>query len=167
MYHTDIKLVRCIDSDKSCMPGRAIEKVKRLTIVDDRMEKAEPLHVARQPTCEDHDMIIEKSHPKVQTSKNKTKSNENQTDSGFERETVRFGDRRYLPPWMIPSIDMGWINSSRNWRIVSGKKVTALEDKGCETELIISRRFAQRHGIAAAGTARSRSEYLCLMTQYL
>jgi hypothetical protein len=43
----------------------------------------------------------------------------------------------------------------------SGRKVTALVDSGYGPELIISRRFAQRNGIAAAGiaaaeTARSR-----------
>jgi hypothetical protein len=34
--------------------------------------------------------------------------------------------------------------------------VAALVDSGCEAELIISGRFAQRHGIAAAEIARSR-----------
>jgi hypothetical protein len=39
---------------------------------------------------------------------------------------------------------------------LSGRKVTALVDSGYEAELIISRRFAQKHAIAAAETARSR-----------
>jgi hypothetical protein len=40
--------------------------------------------------------------------------------------------------------------------LLSGRKVTALVDSGCEEELIISRHFAQNHGIAAAETTRSR-----------
>jgi hypothetical protein len=39
--------------------------------------------------------------------------------------------------------------------LLSGREVTALVDSGCEVELIISRRFAKKHGIAAAETARS------------
>jgi hypothetical protein len=41
--------------------------------------------------------------------------------------------------------------------LLSGRKVTALVDSGCEAELIITRRFAAKHGIAAAETARSSS----------
>jgi hypothetical protein len=40
--------------------------------------------------------------------------------------------------------------------LLSGRKVTALVDSGCEAELIISRRFSQKHGNAAAETTRSR-----------
>jgi hypothetical protein len=39
--------------------------------------------------------------------------------------------------------------------LLSGRKVTALVGIGCEAELIISRPFAQNHGIAAAETAHS------------
>jgi hypothetical protein len=41
------------------MTGRATEKIKQLTIADEGMEEDESLHVARQPTCEDHYTISE------------------------------------------------------------------------------------------------------------
>jgi hypothetical protein len=40
-------------------------------------------------------------------------------------------------------------------------------DSGCEAELIISRRFAQKHGIAAAETMRSRGGIALPDKQYL
>jgi hypothetical protein len=41
--------------------------------------------------------------------------------------------------------------------LLSGRKVTALVDSGCEAELIVPRRFAEKHGIAAAEAAHSCS----------
>jgi hypothetical protein len=46
-------------SEIPCMTGRASEKIKQRTIADDGMEGDELLQVAGQPTCEDHDTIIE------------------------------------------------------------------------------------------------------------
>jgi gag-polyprotein putative aspartyl protease len=96
------------------------------------------------------------SHPKVQASEKKTKSNENQNSSRFERKAT--GIRK--PP-VLSSLNDSQHTYGLNRLLgisvlLSGGKVTALVDSGCE-ELIISRRFAEKHGIAAAETARSCS----------
>jgi hypothetical protein len=145
----------CNSTEKSCMTGCASEKIKLPTIADYGMEGDESLHVAHLPTCEDHDLIIENVSSKGVDIKKES-----------ERESNRFSvlakDGEVRRPPVLTSLNDTKHRYGLNRLLgipvlLSGRKVTALVDSGCEAELIISRRFAQGHGIAAAETARSCS----------
>jgi Retroviral aspartyl protease len=138
------------------MTGRASEKIMLPTIADDGMEGDESLHVARQPTCEDHDTIIENVS---------FKGADIEEEEESEPESKRFSVRAKGGEVRRPSLPTSLNDTKHRYGLnqllgigvlFSGRKVTALVDSGCEAELIISRRFAQKHGIAAAETARSR-----------
>jgi hypothetical protein len=120
------------------------------------MEGDESLHVARQITCEDHDTIIEKVS---------FKGADIEEEEECERESKRFSVRaengEIRRPRLLTSLNYTKHRYGLNQLLgigmsLSGRKLTALVNSGCEAELIISRRFAQKHGIAAAETARSR-----------
>jgi hypothetical protein len=143
-------------SDIPCMTGRASEKIKLSTIADDGMEEDKSLHVALQQTYEDHDMIIENFSSKCADIEEEAES-----ERESKRFSVRANDGEVHRPPLLTSLNDAKHRYGLNQLLgigvlLSGRKVTALVDSGCEAELIISRRFAQMHGIAAAETARSR-----------
>jgi hypothetical protein len=144
-------------SEIPCMTGRASEKIMLPTIADDEMEEDESLHVARQQTDEDHDTIIENI-----SSKCADIEEEEERERESKRFSVRAKDGKVRRPPLLTSLNDTKHRYGLNQLLgigvlLSGKMVTALVDSGCEAELIISRRFAQKHGIAAAETARSCS----------
>jgi Retroviral aspartyl protease len=138
------------------MTDRASDRIKLLTIADDGIEEDESLHVAGQPTCEDHDTIIENV-----SSKGADIEEEEDSELESKRFSVRAKDGEVRRPPLLTSLNdtkhrYGLHQLLGIGVLLSGRKVTALVDSGCEAELIISRRFAQKHGIATAESARSR-----------
>jgi hypothetical protein len=127
------------------------------TIADDGMEGDESLHVARQPTCEDHDTIIE-NFP----FKGADIEEEDESERESKRFSVRGKDCEVQRPPLLTSLNdtehrYGLTQFLGMGVLLSGRKIAALVDSGCEAELIISRRLVQNHRICAAETAHSRS----------
>jgi hypothetical protein len=138
------------------MNGRASEKLKLLTIAGDGIEEDESMHMARLPTCEDHDTIIENV-----SSKGVDIEEEEESERESKRFSVRAKDGEVRRPPLLTSLNDTKYRYGLNQLLGIGvllyeRKVTALVDSVCEAELILSRRFAQKHGIAAAETARCR-----------
>jgi Retroviral aspartyl protease len=138
------------------MTDRASEKLKLPTIADDGMEEDESMHMARQSTCEDHGTIIENV-----SSKGADIEEEEESERESKRFSIRAKDGEVRRPPLLISLNDTKHRYGLNHLLgigvlSSGRKVTALVDSGCEAELIISRRFARKHRIAAAETARSR-----------
>jgi hypothetical protein len=139
------------------MTGRASENSKLSTIADDGMEEDESVHMARQPTYEDQDTIIDI----VSYKDADIEEEEEESERESKRFSVRSKDGEVRRPPLLTSLNDTKHRYGLNQLLgigvlLSGRKVTALVDSGCEAELIISRRFAQKHGIAAAETASSR-----------
>jgi Retroviral aspartyl protease len=147
----------CNSSKKSCMTGPASEKCERQMITADKNNDEESLHMARQPTCEEYSKRDETVSSKV--------AGIGQEDE-IERESKQFSVRTKGGGIWKPPVHTSLNDSKHTYGLnrllgisvlLSGRDVTALVDSGCEAELIISRRFAEKHGIAAAETARSCS----------
>jgi hypothetical protein len=139
------------------MTGRASEKKERPTITADKNNDEASLHMARQPTCEEYSKRDESVSSKV--------ADIGQEDE-IERESKQFSVRTKGGLIRKPPVLTSLNDSKRTYGLnpllgisvlLSGRKVTALVDNSCGAELIILRRFAEKHGIAAAETARSCS----------
>jgi hypothetical protein len=149
------------------MISRASEKVKRPTITDDKMEKDKSLSVARQPICGDHDTIIENM-----SSKGADIEEEDESERESKIFSVRAKDSEVRRPPLLTSLNDTKYRYVLNQVLgigvlLSGRKVTGLEDIGYEADLIILRRYAQRNGIAAAENRVAVAQLLCPMKQYL
>ena len=143
----------CNRSKDSCMTGRASEKVMHPTITDVKMD--DPRHVARQLGYEVHD-----TNKEIVSSKGADIENEDERERESKRFSVRAEHGGIRKPPVLTSLNDANPRYGLNRLLgisvlLSGKKVTALVDSGCEAELIISKRFAQNHGIATAETVRS------------
>jgi hypothetical protein len=90
----------CNSAEKSCMTGRASEKLKLPTIADDGMEEDESMHMARQPTCEDHDTIIENV-----SSKAADIEEEEESERESKRFSVRAKDGEVQRPPLLTSLN--------------------------------------------------------------
>jgi hypothetical protein len=113
--------------------------------------------MARQPTCEEYSKRNESVSSKVAGI-----GQEDEIERESKQFSVRTKDGGFRKPPVLTSL-----NDSKHTYglkrllgisvLVSGRKLAAFWDNGCEAELILSRRFAEKHGIAAAETARSCS----------
>jgi hypothetical protein len=124
------------------MTGRASEKIKLSTIADDGMEEDESMHVARQPTFEDHYTTIENV-----SSKGANIEGEEESARESKRFSIRAKDGEVRRPPLLTSLDDTKHRYGLNQLLgigvlLSGRMVTALVDSGCEAELILSKLFA-------------------------
>jgi hypothetical protein len=138
------------------MTGRASEKIRLPTIADYGMEGDESIHMARQ-------QLVKTMTRSLKDVSSKGADIEEEEECG--RESKRFsvrakGGEARRPPLLTSLNDTkhryGLNQLLGIGVLLSGRKVTALVDSGCEAELIISRRFAQKRGIADVEPARSR-----------
>jgi hypothetical protein len=87
-------------SEIPCMTGRASEKIKLPTIADDGMERDESLHVAGQPTRDDHDTMIEN----ISSKDADIEEEEEESERESKRFSVRAKDGEVRRPPLLTSL---------------------------------------------------------------